>query len=177
MGIVYSRNRGIEIIEGTYYAPFDADDIAHPRKLEIQLAFMEKNPDFGMVGCRCYHTDEKLNNLKSKFRLPGTPESIPVKLLFRAYFVHISVAVRKEALPSGGYTSGSKLKHIFNFLLLIHRKNLELGLFSDKLLRKELLNRAIKACYVAETNAFSKIFIVSKCIPLMLFKKSDVPYS
>jgi glycosyltransferase involved in cell wall biosynthesis len=258
MGIVFSRNRGIQEMKGRYYAAFDADDIAHPRKFEIQITYLEKNPDIGMVGCWCYHTDEKLKRLKSRYKLPGTPESIPVNLLFRAYFVHISVVIRKEALPSGGYTSGyeigedyklyvdvtrkfkawnipeylvyyrrysksttqsnpylyescekkiysfifkdlnieinelhflilkqlksitpikstSELKHIFNFLLLIHRKNLELGLFSDKLLRKELLNRAIKACYVAETNAFSKIFIMLKCIPLMLFKKSDVP--
>jgi glycosyltransferase involved in cell wall biosynthesis len=105
-GIVYTRNRGLHEMKGRYFAPFDADDIAHPDKFRIQIEFMEKHPEFALVGTWAYHIDPGGNRLSTRYKLPGSPESIPVKLLFRAYFIQSSAVFRKEAMPSEGYTSG-----------------------------------------------------------------------
>ncbi|MEI6218495.1 MAG: glycosyltransferase family 2 protein, partial [bacterium] len=35
IGCSASRNRGLDIMRGAYMAPMDADDICHPRRLEL----------------------------------------------------------------------------------------------------------------------------------------------
>lgn len=50
MGIINTRNRGIELANGKYIAWLDADDIAMPTRIEKQVRFLEKHPDCGAVG-------------------------------------------------------------------------------------------------------------------------------
>ena len=44
-GIGPARNRGMDAATGRYVAFLDHDDLWYPRKLETQVAFMEKHPD------------------------------------------------------------------------------------------------------------------------------------
>jgi len=49
-GVAASRNLGIERATGEFIAPIDADDIWHPRKLEMQLARLaQAGPQVGLV--------------------------------------------------------------------------------------------------------------------------------
>ena len=45
-----ARNLGIESARGEYVTMMDADDISLPKRLELQLAFMEKHPEVTMLG-------------------------------------------------------------------------------------------------------------------------------
>ncbi|GAH00514.1 unnamed protein product, partial [marine sediment metagenome] len=45
-----SRNKGLKIASGKYIAILDSDDIALPRRLDIQYNFLEKHPEFFLVG-------------------------------------------------------------------------------------------------------------------------------
>lgn len=105
-GIVYSRNRGLTEAGGKYIAPFDADDIARKDKFEKQIAFLEKNPDFGMIGSWVLLIDENGKQLRKKWKLNAPPGRIPSILLFRNYFAQPAVVIRKEAIPENGYVQG-----------------------------------------------------------------------
>jgi amino acid adenylation domain-containing protein len=45
----HARNVGMKAASGKYIAFLDSDDMYLPHKLELQVAFMEKNPHIGMV--------------------------------------------------------------------------------------------------------------------------------
>ena len=47
-----ARNAGWDIAKGEYIAFLDSDDIWHPKKLEVQYAFMEAHPDIDFC---CHH--------------------------------------------------------------------------------------------------------------------------
>jgi glycosyltransferase involved in cell wall biosynthesis len=105
-GIVFSRNKGCSQMKGRFYAPFDADDIAHPQKMEKQLAFLKENPEFAMTGCRVKRIDPEGKPFGKAWRLSADHKQIPSIMLFRNYFVHSSLLINRKALPSGFYTKG-----------------------------------------------------------------------
>jgi glycosyltransferase involved in cell wall biosynthesis len=50
LGIPLNRNQGILLATGEFIAWQDSDDISVPHRLERQVAFLNSNPDVGMVG-------------------------------------------------------------------------------------------------------------------------------
>lgn len=108
-GIVFTRNRGLAAMQGQFYAPFDADDIAMPAKLAKQVHFLRENPAFGMVGCWVKHIDSQGHVLAERWKLKAMPEAILPNLLFRNYFVQSALLIRREAIPPQGYESGFEI--------------------------------------------------------------------
>ena len=57
MGEHGARNAGLKLARGGYIAWLDADDIAHPKKLQTQVAHLEKNQDTAVCGVQCERID------------------------------------------------------------------------------------------------------------------------
>lgn len=59
IGISQTVKFAIEKTKGKFLARMDADDIAHPKRLEKQLFYLLKNPKTVAVGTQCYLINEK----------------------------------------------------------------------------------------------------------------------
>ncbi len=108
-GIVHSRNAGLRLARGKYYAPFDADDVAHPSKFERQITFLENHPEYSMIGSYAHATDAQGKKLPHDYSMPASPECIPPILLFRNYFIQSSIVARRAAMPVNGYEEGFEI--------------------------------------------------------------------
>lgn len=73
-------NEGLNYAKGKYVARMDADDIAHPLRLEKQVEFLEKNRKYFLVGSNAYVIDESRKTIGEKIE--------PLKSLdiYQAYF-------------------------------------------------------------------------------------------
>jgi len=91
-GLISSLNEGIELIETKYIARMDADDLCDPKRLELQLKFLEENPDIGLVGA-----DMRIfGDVDKDLHYPETHEEIKATMIFATPFSHPAVIFRKE---------------------------------------------------------------------------------
>ncbi len=108
-GIIKALNTGISACNAPFIARMDADDRAHPERLEKQITFLKAHPNVAVVGClveafpaedvgegfRLYL--EWLNRLVD-------PEAIARELFVESPLVHPSVMIRRSWLERvGGY--------------------------------------------------------------------------
>lgn len=94
MGPSGARNTAIKNAQGQYIAFLDSDDAWEPQKLEIQIDFMEKNPDVAITGTNCYIVKE---SRWAKYPLqPPVIEANYYRLLFKVFFLTPTVVIRRE---------------------------------------------------------------------------------
>uniref|UniRef100_I2PZU6 Glycosyl transferase n=1 Tax=Desulfovibrio sp. U5L TaxID=596152 RepID=I2PZU6_9BACT len=112
LGIAEALNTGLAAARGRYIARMDADDLCHPRRLELQARFLDEHPGVGLVSClaafggdpvaaRGYHTHLDWANAVR------TPEAIRLGLFRESPLPHPTVMFR-AGLPGrfGGYRQG-----------------------------------------------------------------------
>ncbi len=104
LGLVKSLNKGIQRAKGAYIARLDDDDFwCDAQKLEKQVAFLEKNLEYVLVGGGQIRIDEKGKEL-ARYVFPETDKAIRKYILCNNLFAHTSVMFRKEAWEKvGGY--------------------------------------------------------------------------
>ena len=100
-GTTYSLNRGLRKASGEYIARIDGDDWYHPRKLELQVKFLEGRNEYGIVGTFYILVDE--SGRAVKVRLPVTHSEIMKRMAYRNAFAHSSIMVRRSVLDMVGY--------------------------------------------------------------------------
>ena len=72
-GFGAAMNKGIDIAKGKYVLVFNPDIILSPGALESLHAYMEKNPDVGIVGPKLQNPDGTLQHSCYRFHEPLTP--------------------------------------------------------------------------------------------------------
>lgn len=105
-GIVYSRNRGLDLVQGDFVAMLDADDIAHPEKFQLQIDFLKQNKEFGMIGSWAKFIDPNGRSIPGKWKLNASPEMIPAIMLFKNYFLQSAVVYTKDCIKNYRFKEG-----------------------------------------------------------------------
>lgn len=102
-GLEYTRNKLKVLAKAPLLAVLDSDDIAHPRRIEIQYRFMNDNPEFVLCGGQARIIDTK-GIVTGKMQVPIKPKNLASQLLFGNVFINSSTMFRKDAfLAIGGY--------------------------------------------------------------------------
>ena len=97
MGRPKALNFAISNSSGEYIAILDADDIALPGRLAIQVDFMEKNPNVGLVGAgKKMIIDDKGNVVKIEETKAYSDSDIKKALCNTNPIFHSSVMFRRE---------------------------------------------------------------------------------
>jgi GT2 family glycosyltransferase len=104
-GIVDALNHGLQRCTAEFVARHDADDLADPTRLSVQIEYLTSHPDVVAVGAAVRHIGPDGQSLGTVGRLPP-PEladawALPAR---EPYLIHPFVTVRREALVAiGGY--------------------------------------------------------------------------
>jgi glycosyltransferase involved in cell wall biosynthesis len=104
-GIVYSRNRGVVEAEGEFVATLDSDDIAMQNRIEKQVDFLCKNPDFGMCGT-FYHTIDRNGNFIGRIRYPTGNVDIITSMILGNCFGNSTIMIRSKIVKELKYRKG-----------------------------------------------------------------------
>jgi glycosyltransferase involved in cell wall biosynthesis len=101
LGLAASLNRGLERASGRYVARLDADDVALPRRLELQVARMRSEPTVAVLGSDVADLDES-GRPGQVHEMPRGAAAVRWHALFAAPFFHPTVLVDRELLDQHG---------------------------------------------------------------------------
>ena len=93
MGISAARNKLIDWAKGEYLAVFDHDDISLPQRFEKEAAYLDANPECGVVS-----SAQKLLVDGHVCIFPENDEDIKNQLFVRCCVVHSAAMIRKSVL-------------------------------------------------------------------------------
>ena len=85
-----------------YIARMDADDVSYPHRFASQIAFLNKHPEYAMVGSGARFIDDKSGAPVMFYMPPLAPDAIRQALFFNNCFVHPTWLFRAGALASAG---------------------------------------------------------------------------
>lgn len=100
IGLTRSLNRGLSRARGRYIARHDADDVSRPDRLTKQVAFLEQNPDAGLLGS-AYDVIDASGAVIATHQHPTDDAGIRWRMLFHNAFCHTSVMFRSDRLGPG----------------------------------------------------------------------------
>jgi glycosyltransferase involved in cell wall biosynthesis len=102
----FSLALGLHLCRGTYVARLDADDIAYPNRLAVQVELLQAQADLAVVGS-AYELIDMNDAVIGSVKLPRQDAQIRKALLRGNPLCHPAVTFRRQvALDAGGYLGG-----------------------------------------------------------------------
>jgi glycosyltransferase involved in cell wall biosynthesis len=103
-GLAAALNEGMKHCSSDYVARFDSDDICHPRRIELQMAYLEHVRDVDVLGTQIREFDENMKYCFGLRLVPCDHESIRHFSKKRSPVNHMTVIYKKNAVMDvGGY--------------------------------------------------------------------------
>lgn len=117
IGLTKTLRKGLELAKGTYVARLDSNDMADKERLEKQLDFMQKNPDYALCGCWTYIIDGQ-NRIIGKQKGPSRYYDIKKRILSANPLTHSAWFFKNNVVRSmGGYAEKMAKAQDYELLL------------------------------------------------------------
>lgn len=152
----FTRDRALTEAKGKYIAVLDADDITVANRLELQINFLENNPEYALCGgwAKCIDEKGKLNN---NLITPKTEnEDIKINMLFQNQFVNSTTMYNREiGIEVGGHkgveygtdfdvfskiSEKYKVANLSNYLVLYRQHSFSISVAKKDLFKNGELN-------------------------------------
>lgn len=103
IGIARSTNKLFGLAQGEYINRHDADDVSLPERFEQQVAFLDANPEIGLVSSQVTVIDDEGRPLElGMYSGPGDNGTLQQQLLSRCPLCQTSVMFRRRLLDTVG---------------------------------------------------------------------------
>ncbi|NLO69442.1 MAG: glycosyltransferase, partial [Porphyromonadaceae bacterium] len=111
LGLANNLNVGLDMARGELIARMDGDDISLPDRLQVQVDFLDNNPDIDLCSCGL----EKFGQETDVWIRESDPEQVKITMMFyspvlhatsvwrRASFEKHDLRYRQEAFPAEDY--------------------------------------------------------------------------
>ncbi len=143
-GFAGQLNQGVELARGEYVARMDSDDVAHVRRLEKQVRFLEEERDVAVLGSNLTVINEAGRRVGTRL-YPERHEEISRAMRTRNAVAHSSVMVRRSSLlDAGGYEPGFGMLADYDLWARMLRKGMVFHNLQEALLSYRIHARASK---------------------------------
>lgn len=99
-GVAHAFNSGVELANGNYVARMDSDDISSPRRLKMQMRFLDQNPAISVVGGSLLILEPTGRIRKDPGPRPYSPGHVGWSLLFFCSLAFPTVMIRRDAFET-----------------------------------------------------------------------------
>lgn len=142
LGLARSLNRGIQASSAPFIARMDADDFSHPERLAIQLNYLAKHPEIGLVGSAIENIDETGKVLGTKV-FESNPALLKQMIPYCSVACHPTWMFARESYAKvGGYRNLSTAQD-YDFLYRLLDANIGITNQSRPLLKYRIHNSSI----------------------------------
>lgn len=145
IGQTKSLNVGLNLAKGRYIARIDSDDLSFPPRLEKQLDYIVKHPEYAVVGTSGILIDH-LGKKIGTHRVPTNYSEMLVQLfLVSSPMIHVSVLMNKEIICSvGGYNEWFKISQDYELWSTLIRRDYKIGNIPDILVAYRIHGQSIR---------------------------------
>jgi glycosyltransferase involved in cell wall biosynthesis len=173
----YSRNIGVENSLGKYLCFLDDDDSFEPKKVEHQLSYLIKNPNY--IACYCWY-DFYNHSTKIKSYEPKDEGNLTYEILTykNSVCAGSTLMIKKKIFETvGGFDESFKRHQDWEFLLCLFRKGFKIGLVKEQLVRIHRESR-INEGSLEEYISFKSVFLnkFKKDIETSVYKDEILMY-
>ena len=161
-GLIASLNQLLEEARAPLVARMDADDICMPHRFERQHAFLQANPDYGVVGSAAEDIDENGAPYPAPdYVPPQTHADVLASIEQRPPLCHSSVMARRDVLlAAGGYHKAFRHCEDYDLWLRIANRT-KIGNLSEHLIRYRRYDGQVSARFSLEQSVGAAIAVVA----------------
>lgn len=122
-GLIATLNAGLALARGEWIARMDADDVALPRRLELQVARLDRDPDLVCLGGG-FEVIDVYGRRIDAVQPPCDPKTIESALLTGVTAVCHATAIyrRSQVLEAGAYDPAAELAEDYDLWLRLAEK-------------------------------------------------------
>jgi len=104
LGVAAALNTGLEHARADYIARFDADDVCYPNRLRVQYDFMQRHPEYQVVGSAADYMDVDGHYLFTQEPAAFSNSQLQNLKYSVCPFIHSTVLYKRDVvLDNGGY--------------------------------------------------------------------------